>query len=103
MFPKFHFLWNMGQYLWFLQCCGLCCFPHRVESGSGIVPTSLVAALTSTQARLYRVSCPMAEAQGKAPQHEGRVITELVGSVLAWLSSGCCPWKTSPSVSAVLL
>lgn len=80
MFPKFHFLWNMEKYLWFLQCCGLCCFPPRAESGSGIVPTSLVALLTSTQLRLYRVSCPVAEAQGKAPQHEGRVVTGLVGS-----------------------
>lgn len=80
MFPKFHFLWNMEQYLWFLQCCGLCCFPSGAESGSGIVPTSLVALLTSTQVRLYRVSCPMAEAQGKAPQHESSAVTGLMGS-----------------------
>lgn len=75
VFPKLHFLWNMGKYLWFLQCCGLCCFPPRAESGSGIVPTSLVSLLTSAQVRLYRASCPVAEAQG-----EGGVVTGLVGS-----------------------
>lgn len=80
MFPRFHFLWNMEQSLWFLQCCGHCCFPPRAESGSGIVFTSPVALLSSTQVRLYRISCLMAEAEGKVPQCEGRMATGLVGS-----------------------
>lgn len=66
------------------------------------IPVSL---LPSARVRLYRVSCPVAEAQGEAPQREGRMVMGLMGSqpVLTWLSCACSPWKPSPSVCAALL
>lgn len=94
MLPKFHFLWNMEQYLWFLKC----------ESGSGIVSPSLISLLTSTELRLY----PVPWLKHRAEPHSVRA-----GSSQGWWGSpSLCspgsllvplPEKPNPSVPAVLL